>query len=301
MRKFALNIILFIIITIIFFFAFWCILCSYRNEVLTLPEDVNIVFLGNSHIECDINDSIISNSYNFARSNDYPEQIYCKVKLLKQSNTHLDTVVIGYDNVIMEQDLSNEISGTYSPLYYDQYSVEDIFNILTHSSFKYCVSHFYTPFKFSQIEHILPSSINKSTNITNLKNLGGYEYLVRDKLQQHISLQKDKKAHKSSFDFLSKYFLNKTIDFCKANNITIILLATPQHHMSKIDTITYKQYHQQNFKDLEFYDFRSLQLHDSCFGDLNHLNYKGAKIFSDFLEKEIFHKNKYKNNNNSLK
>ena len=83
--------------------------------------------------------------------------------------------------------------------------------------------------------------------------------------------------------------------------MTIILLATPQHHMSKIDTITYKQYHQQNYKDLKFYDFRSLQLHDSCFGDLNHLNYKGAKIFSYFLEKEVLHKNKYNNNHNSLK
>ena len=294
MRKFIINIISFIIITTICFFILWIILCYNRNEVLTLPEDVNIVFLGNSHIECDINDSIITNSYNFAQSNDYPEQVYCKVKLLKRSNPHLDTIVVGYDNVIMEQDLSNEIPGTYSPYYYDQYSIEDISNIIAHSSFKYCVSHFYTPFKFSQIEHILPSSANKSINITNLKNLGGYEYLVRDKLQQHITLQKDKKAHKSSFDFLSKYFLNKTIDFCKANNMTIILLATPQHHMSKIDTLTYKQYHQQNYKDLKFYDFRSLQLPDSCFGDLNHLNHKGAKIFSNFLEKEVIHKNKYK-------
>ena len=76
--------------------------------------------------------------------------------------------------------------------------------------------------------------------------------------------------------------------------MTIILLATPQHHMSKIDTLTYKQYHQQNYKEIKFYDFRSLQLPDSCFGDLNHLNHKGAKIFSNFLEKEVIHKNKYK-------
>ena len=294
MRKFIYNTILFIVITLLIFFAFWWIICSNRNDALALPNDVNIVFFGNSHIGCDINDSIILNSYNFALSNDYPEQIYCKVKLLKQSNPHLDTIVIGYDNVVMEQDLSNEISGIYSPFYYDQYSVEDIYNIITHSSFKYCASHFYTPFRFTQIEHIPPFSGNKSINITNLKNLGGYEYLVRDKLQEHITIQKDKKAHQSSFDFLSKYFLNKTIDFCKANDMTIILLATPQHHMSKIDTITYKQYHNQNFKDLKFYDYRSMQLHDSCFGDLNHLNYKGAKIFSNFLEKEVFHKNNYK-------
>ena len=36
-----------------------------------------------------------------------------------------------------------------------------------------------------------------------------------------------------------------------------------------------------------------MELPDSCFGDLDHLNYKGAKVFSEYLEKEVLHKNYY--------
>ena len=39
-----------------------------------------------------------------------------------------------------------------------------------------------------------------------------------------------------------------------------------------------------------------MKLDDSCFGDKNHLNYKGARIFSEYLETEVIHKKNYKNN-----
>ena len=295
MKKFIYNSALFSLTTLVCFVPFWMFICSTRVNALKLPDNVNIVFLGNSHIECDVNDSIIKNSFNFARSNDYPEQIYCKVKLLKQYNPHLDTVVIGYDNVMMEQNLNDEILSIYSPYYYDQYSSEDILNILKNSSFKYCASHFNHLFNIDKIAQALPALWDSATDITYLKNLGRYEYLDRDKLYQHIELQKDKETHKSSFDYLSKYFLKKTVEFCKSNNMTMILLATPQHHKSKIDTITYKHYHQQNFGEITFYDLMSMPFPDSCFGDLNHLNYKGARAFSKFLEKEVFHKYNYIN------
>lgn len=294
MKKFIFKSTIFFIVAIICFVTFCFFVCSTREDALKLPNYVNIVLLGNSHIECDINDSIISNSFNFARSNDYPEQIYCKLKLLKQYNPKLDTIVIGYDNVIMEQDITGEFQGTYTPFYYDLYSTDDICAIIKNSSFKYCVSHFYQPFNIHKIGQAMPSLWDKSTDITHMKNLGRYEYLVRDKLQQHIDLQKDKVAKQSSFDYLSKYFLKKIIKFCKDNDMTVILLATPQHHKSKIDTITYKQYHQQNFSEIPFYDLRNMHFPDSCFGDLNHLNYKGARLFSEYLEKEVLHKNNYK-------
>ena len=60
------------------------LICHTRMQTLKLPNNENIVFLGNSHIECDINDAIVANSFNFARSNDYLEQTYCKLKLLKK-------------------------------------------------------------------------------------------------------------------------------------------------------------------------------------------------------------------------
>ena len=293
MKKFITNLFIFSFLTLCCFILFWKVICLAREQSLRFPNKENIVFLGNSHIECDINDSIIKNCVNFGRSNDYPEQIYCKLKLLKQSNPQLDTLIIGYDNVVMQQNLEEEISGTYSPYYYDQYTFDDINAIINNSSYDYVKSHFNHPFNIHKIGTALPYFIGKTTNITKMKNLGRYEYLVRDKLNQHIEIEKNKTARQSSFDYLSKYFLNKTIDFCEMNNITIIFLSTPQHHQSKIDTITYRDYIHKNYSNTKFYDMRDFRLPDSCFGDLNHLNHKGSKIFSEYLEKEILHKNNY--------
>lgn len=57
--------------------------------------------------------------------------------------------------------------------------------------------------------------------------------------------------------------------------------------------VLYQKFYQENYSHIKFYDFRTLNLPDSCFRDLDHLNYKGAKIFSDFLEKEVLHKQNY--------
>ena len=81
MKKFLFKSTTFFIVAIIFFVAFWGILCSNRNETMRLPENCNIVFLGNSHMECAINDTIFKNSFNFGRSADKTEFIYSKVKL----------------------------------------------------------------------------------------------------------------------------------------------------------------------------------------------------------------------------
>ena len=55
---------------------------------MRLPENCYTVFVGNSHIECAINDTILKNSFNFGRSAEQMEFIYCKVKLLKKYNVN---------------------------------------------------------------------------------------------------------------------------------------------------------------------------------------------------------------------
>ena len=300
MKRFLLQSLAFIAITLLSIVAFWAIICSTRNQTLKLPNNENIVFLGNSHIECAINDSIVKNSFNFARSNDYSEQVYLKLKLLKSYNPQLDTVIIGYDNVLLSQKLDKPVLGIISPYYYDQYTFEDVKEVVNHGSFKYVVSHFYEPFDILKIGQILPSFYNNNISISNLKNLGRYEYLIRDKLANHIDLEINMSIRTLKFDKLSIYFLDKILEFCNQNKITPIFLFTPHHKSSKLDPNTYKKYYDDNLEKIKFYDFRTLEIHDSYFGDKNHLNYKGAKIFSEYFETEVIHKENYINNHNSL-
>lgn len=282
------------LVTMISFVVVWLIICSTRTQFFKLPHNKSIVLLGNSHIETGINDSILCNSFNFARSSDNLEQVYCKIKLLKRYNNQLDTVIIGYDNMIMKLDLSKPIQGVYSPYFYDTYTINDIQKIILSSSFSYVVSHFYYPLHCEKIGQALPAFYDSNTNVSNLLNLGRYEYLIRDKLDYHIKLTENKRNYNSnSYDCLSKYFMEQIIDYCQDNHIYIIFICPPQHKKSPSDKTFYKEYYNKNYSHIKFYDFRDMHLPDSCFGDLDHLNYRGAKVFSEYLEKEVLHKQNY--------
>lgn len=300
MKRFLLNTLIFIVITATCLAILGLIICYTRSQSFRLPNNENIVFLGNSHMECAVNDTIVKNSFNFARSNDYTEQVYIKLKLLKRYNSQIDTVIIGYDNVLLSQDLDKPVLGIISPYYYDQYTINDITEIIKQSSFKYVSSHFYEPFDSIKIGKVLPTLWGENINIKNINKLGGYEYLVRDKLQKHIELEQYSQIRNLKFDNLSIYFLDKTLKFCDQNDITPIFLFTPHHKSSKLDIHTYKNYYNRNLKHIKYYDLREMELDDSCFGDKNHLNYKGARIFSEYLETEVIHKKNYKNKHNSL-
>ena len=300
MKRFLLNTLIFLVITATCLAIFGLIICSTRSQSFRLPNNENIVLLGNSHIECAVNDSIVKNSFNFARSNDYTEQVYIKLKLLKRYNSQIDTVIIGYDNVLLSQDLDKPVLGIISPYYYDQYTINDITEIIKQSSFKYVSSHFYEPFDSIKVGNVLPSLWGENININNINNLGGYEYLVRDKLQRHIEFEQSSQIRNLKFDNLSTYFLDKTLKFCEQNDITPIFLFTPHHKSSKLDIHTYINYYNKNLNYIKYYDFREMEFDDSCFGDKNHLNYKGARIFSEYLETEVIHKKNYKNKHNSL-
>lgn len=291
MKKFLLKSLIFLIVVVISFIVFWAIICSNRDKTLKLPNNENIVFLGNSHIECAVNDSILENSFNFARSSENMEYVYCKVKLLKQYNPQLDTVIIGYDNTLLTCPFYN--SGLYSPYYYDTYTLSDFNALFKNSSFKYIESHLTHPFNWAKLINIISTFVKTDVNAHDLDELGGYLYLVRDKLEESIKRQDKKSTEIPQCDNNSKYFLNEIEKYCAKNNITLIFIHTPMHKALNWDKTFLKKFHKQNYSNIKFYDFKDMELPDSCFGDLDHLNYKGAKVFSEFLEKEIFHKNNY--------
>ncbi len=291
MKKFILKLFVFCFITIIGFVTFWAIICSNRDKTLKLPNNENIVFLGNSHIECAVNDSIIKNSFNFARSAENMEYVYCKVKLLKQSNPQLDTVVIGFDNTLLTHTLSN--SGLYSPYYYNTYTFSDLNALFKYSTLEYIESHIAHPLDWKKMINIVSRYIKIDVDAHDLKDLGGYLYLVRDKLDVSIKQQNKKSYEIPQCEEIAEYFLKEIREYCAQNNITLIFMHTPMHKALNWDNTLVKMFYRKNYSNIKFYDFRDMKLADSCFGDLDHLNYKGAKVFSEYLEKEVFHKNNY--------
>lgn len=285
---------MFLLVLIISLITSWHIICSTQNKTLRIPNNYNIAFLGSSHIEYAINDTIIKNSFNFGRSAERAEFIYCKLKLLKRYNPQLDTVIIGFDNYLLTNPSdTSSYSKLLSPYFYNTYTITDLGKIFN-SGWGCIESHISQPYNWLKLFDIIKSHFKTDFNASNMDGLGGYSYLTRDKLDEDIKRRKlSKNNQKSKYDNLSIYFLSETIKYCNKMNITVILLHTPIHNKLISEDNIYWNFYSENYSHLKFYDFRTLNLPDSCFGDLDHLNYKGAKVFSDFLEKEVLHKNNY--------
>lgn len=283
MKRFLLQSLVFTFFTAICFIIFWLIVCSNRDKALKLPDNTNIVFFGNSHLECAVNDSIVKNSFNFARSGENMAYTYLKIKTLYKFNKQIDTIFISYDNLVMSD--STYIDNMASPYYYDQLKTTDILKILTN---KECLYSFLSNiFHWKKFLYIIKKDIH------DLSELGGYRHSTRNKFHEHLQFSNKRNVKIESYSDLNTYFLSQIIDFCNHENIKVIFLFTPQHYNYYCDKEYYKKFYTGNYSNINFYDFREMHLPDSCFGDLNHLNYKGAKVFSEFLEKEVLHKQNY--------
>ena len=141
---------------------------------------------------------------------------------------------------------------------------------------------------------------NIKFNDVRSSQLGGYLYLERDKLKEDIKRKNDEQFRDDrnfisveNLDKLNLYFLDQIVAYCNKNGIVLCFIIPPQHKLASEDMSLCNQLHDKCYADIPFYNFRYMELPDSCFGDLGHLNYRGAKVFSEYLEKEVIHKNNY--------
>ena len=116
-----------------------------------------------------------------------------------------------------------------------------------------------------------------------MSNLGGYMYLTRDKLEEDIKRRATIKMDKNrSFDELSIYFLNETLNFCQDNDMTVIFLCPPQHKKCFLDSTYYREYYTKNYNDIQPKYIAFLQnLLYTFFKGLNILYEENIKTRSD--------------------
>lgn len=287
MPKFLSRFSLFAIFVIVFL---WIVLCLYdqtKRQMLYLPEGRHIVFFGASHIETSINDSIVLGAFNFGRSGERLEWIYAKVRMLKDINPQLDTIVIGLDNVLPfhgvdELDVEAPLFHPYNLLAYD---VEDHLYLTSHTTFAYITASISHPLGWLKIFDLRHYMTGTPTAFS-CRYLGGYLWLVRDKLEEAKKRGAGPKKEDGEISDFNLHFLQKTIDYCKQNGIEVLFLCPPQHPDCPL-TISYRKIYKEHFSDIPFYDCLDMQFPDSCWGDLNHLNYRGARPFSEYVDREI--------------
>lgn len=291
MRKFILNVIIFGCFAIALGCAYHFFLMKPQKKIMTLPQKYTKVYFGNSTVECAINDALIPSTYNFARSSETLDVIYAKLQLIKEYNPHVDTVVMGFDDIILFKE--NLGAPLLSHLYFiERNSPEDwCMNFKEFSSERNSnsVSHVY------QITRTTPiiKSYFQAASLRSL-GIGGYLRLHRDKLNINIAEIEKNKSNKTKkekltvedFPEICHYYLDKIVEYCKGNDIKLYFLNTPKHNYIWADT-AYREIHRTYYQDIPLIDCMEVVFPDSCYGDCVHLNYRGADAFTPLLPELI--------------
>jgi hypothetical protein len=295
MRKFILKLLLLFIPMLIIIASTEIFVNQYlnNNSFYKINCTSNVIILGNSHSECAINDSLLRNCVNLSQGGECYFYTYYKLKKIIDCNPNIDTILLEYTNNILWEVMDNwiygeEFLGNKYPKYSQLISIEDKIFLFRKNPGAYLIA-----FKDAIIMKFRLIS-KKEINVIDELRWGEYLYLIRNKIPQikdelKKSNQKGKEFNRNMTT--SKYnvlYLKKIVDYCRINKIKLILFRSPLHKLyeKKFDFELFSLLNT-DYKDLEFWDYSNFPLDDDEFGDLEHLNYKGAIRFSKYINLKL--------------
>ena len=259
-------------------FLSWSVLVCHREKIC--KTDAHLLFLGTSRIQYSVNDMMIARCLNAGLNADDYIFSYLKLKLLHKYNPQIDTLFLIYDASTLFHSfrVSDE---KFHPFYWDLLDREDVKNILLYD--RNCFSR---TLQWLKIKAPL-ESYYKDVKFENL-GIGQYSDLYREKLYEDIERWKQsiQKNHaESNVDAMQSIYLDKIVRYCNKQNIRLFLINTPTYKLAyniQADTLL-DSYIKKKYPDIPYLDFEFISVPDSCFGDMSHLNYKGARYFTKFL------------------
>jgi hypothetical protein len=263
-----------------------------KKELLRLSEDIRIIFAGDSHVECSVNDNLVANSINIAQSGEAYLYSFAKIKSLLEYNDQITTVFIGYSygDLLKDKETSwlfadafvIEFVKTYNYLLSD-YDKSIIFRNNPKAYLKGLIRTVY-----ENCVTFIQSLFDNSDEKRKIRNYGGYLYLVRDKLQEDINMIETYINEPLEKSLLQEEYLNMLSQYCQEKSVKLILLNTPKYDLYNLnlnrDIIRNWNSFRQSLPCDSLLDLSTFNMPDSCFGDMTHLNYRGAELFSCYLD-----------------
>ncbi len=247
-----------------------------------IPQNANVLVLGNSHPECAIDESLMPNAYNLAQSGSGYFYDYLKAKQILKANSQVDTLIIGYSY--------GDISGNMDLWFTDSKRIK--FKIRNHF-FLFSFEDYVSLFKGNPIGTLVntPQTIYHNLKVIRLglRSFGGYKHLTRNGVKDEIeSLEsKDKvELNQATSNYQKKYLL-KVYNLCKENNVQLVLLATPMHKVKikkqQYLKNNYCQFAKEKMPKAILIDHTNFAIPELEYADMAHLNNKGARRYSSFL------------------
>jgi len=267
-----------------------------KPELLQISNKIDIVFSGDSHVECSVNDNLIANSINIAQSGEAYLYSYAKIKSLLEYNDQISTIYIGYSYGDLLKDketrwLFGDASVTEFIKNYN-YLLEgsDRSIIFQANSKAYLRGLVKSAFRNFQT---FARSFSENPDKRKIINYGGYLYLVRDKLQEDKDMVDTYRDEPLVISQIQEEYLKMLSQLCQEKSVKLVLLNTPKYRYYNLNVNreirqNWISFRQTMPKD-SLLDLSSISLPDSCYGDMTHLNYIGAELFSQYLN-ELLHK-----------
>ena len=293
MKKLLKSLIIFsapiIILVLLFFMVIIGIseLVVKNSNQYKYSGNIDILFLGDSHITNAVIDSLIPNSLNASKTSETYYYTFQKLKFIS-SKSNIKSVVLGYS-------------------YHNISAYQDFY---TNGSLSYLANHSF--FSLDLKEKIRVLNWNKKKLLYFLKELiksaeyqfknrknstlersyldGFYNEFKYSRYNYHSTEKRITYQFKSSsnkfyrFSELNLFYFYKIIKFCNNNNIELILLNTPLHqeYIKKVPNVFITKYNNIVIKkNLQLINLENIDLSDSCYvADGDHVSCKGAQILT---------------------
>lgn len=255
-----------------------------RREVIVnhswrLPKDTHILFMGASHINHAIDDSLIPGAINWTRGSERYMYTYIKLQHLLPENPQIDTIFLElaptdlWEDTDYKYHVLNEQSG-YVKLYWPFYSSKQ-----------------WMIFKSEplQVIGLIASSLGDTNDYKQdgwWQHMGNYKN-VSSSLDTTTVVpnmeQNSGNGREVNYDYL-----RRIISLCRSNNVVLYFLETPTFHPEYFydQEYFYKAY-RDNFADVDFLDYSKWPMDPSERYDAHHLNHKGAVRFTEEIKKRF--------------
>ena len=254
-----------------------------REASFKIPDSISMVVAGNSHPEVAFNDSLVRSLKNISFSGEALNYTYARLRMTIEHNPNIRIAFIEFSEFELLRISDTRIWG-------DQYVLE----------------HYAQLFPFLEArDHAImgennPAGMIKGAvlqvravgsriihgNYNYNRTLGGYLFLVGKKLD---STNLDGYAHRPDYQLSTSnhsiYTMKAIVDYCYAHDVKVYIIRSPLHErLRKIfRKVPLHQTIKEQFKGVEFLDFGAYPATDQEFADFEHLNYKGARRFSNWF------------------
>lgn len=241
-----------------------------------LPEQVHTLFMGASHVNRAVNDSLFKTAMNWASPSERYMFTYIKLQHLLPQNPQIDTVFLElaptdlWEDTDYKYHVINEQS-KFVKLYWPFFSWQTLSIYKTEPM---------------QVLNIIVSSLLDYGDLKQEKwwnHMGGY--MAQNEIMDIKGVKPNLEPSNGWGNFVNYAYLRKVIEICNDYGVKLLFLETPTYHPEYYfnQQYFYQAYHD-HFSDIDLYDYSQWPINNKYRYDPHHLNNEGARVFTEELK-----------------